>query len=311
MKPIKNILLAIDGEYQKQALANEVSAVARGGAARVTLLNVFDAPSGDKKMNEESTSLQQWMEEDRLGSMKDISSALVEKGIEVMLKQSHGKPYLEIVHEALAGGYDLVMKPAESKTSLKDVLFGSADMQIFRMSPYPTWIFKPTPSMKLNIIMVAVDLLKHDKEKNALADKVLQWGKAVANLVGAELHVIHTWSLFGELTMRGRAVTAVTVDKLVEDEKRGQLQLLNDALARNGLERNQIKVHFIKGEAEDLIPELARSVQADLLVMGTVGRTGIPGFFIGNTADSILRQVNCSVLAIKPDGFVTPVKSAG
>ncbi|MDH5473944.1 MAG: universal stress protein [Gammaproteobacteria bacterium] len=42
--------------------------------------------------------------------------------------------------------------------------------------------------------------------------------------------------------------------------------------------------------------------------MGTVGRTGISGFFIGNTADSVLRQVDCSILAIKPEGFVTPVE---
>ena len=41
--------------------------------------------------------------------------------------------------------------------------------------------------------------------------------------------------------------------------------------------------------------------------MGTVGRTGIPGLLIGNTAETILQQVDCSVLAIEPPGFVTPV----
>jgi len=41
--------------------------------------------------------------------------------------------------------------------------------------------------------------------------------------------------------------------------------------------------------------------------MGTVGRVGIPGFFIGNTAEEILKRVECSVLAIKPAGFVSPV----
>ena len=41
--------------------------------------------------------------------------------------------------------------------------------------------------------------------------------------------------------------------------------------------------------------------------MGTVCRTGIAGFFIGNTAESILQQVDCSVLTVKPDGFVSPV----
>lgn len=57
-----------------------------------------------------------------------------------------------------------------------------------------------------------------------------------------------------------------------------------------------------------MIPAITRAQRIDLLVMGTVGRTGIPGFFIGNTADSVLRQVDCSVLAIKPDGFHTPIK---
>ena len=41
--------------------------------------------------------------------------------------------------------------------------------------------------------------------------------------------------------------------------------------------------------------------------MATVVRTGIPGFFIGNTAESIVRLVNCAVMAVKPEGFVTPV----
>jgi len=41
--------------------------------------------------------------------------------------------------------------------------------------------------------------------------------------------------------------------------------------------------------------------------MGTVGRIGIRGLFIGNTAEAILNQVECSVLAVKPPGFQTPV----
>jgi nucleotide-binding universal stress UspA family protein len=53
---------------------------------------------------------------------------------------------------------------------------------------------------------------------------------------------------------------------------------------------------------------LAANLQADLVVMGTIARTGISGFIIGNTAESILDQLTCSVLAVKPPGFVTPVK---
>lgn len=43
--------------------------------------------------------------------------------------------------------------------------------------------------------------------------------------------------------------------------------------------------------------------------MGTVARTGIPGFIIGNTAENILQKIDCSLLALKPLGFVSPVKA--
>jgi nucleotide-binding universal stress UspA family protein len=56
---------------------------------------------------------------------------------------------------------------------------------------------------------------------------------------------------------------------------------------------------------------MADKYNVDLIVMGTVARIGIPGLIIGNTAESIFEQVKCSVLAIKPDGFETPVIHKG
>jgi nucleotide-binding universal stress UspA family protein len=48
-------------------------------------------------------------------------------------------------------------------------------------------------------------------------------------------------------------------------------------------------------------------VYVDVIVMGTVCRTGVAGFFIGNTAEKILNQVECSVLTVKPEGFESPI----
>ena len=68
------------------------------------------------------------------------------------------------------------------------------------------------------------------------------------------------------------------------------------------------RVHLLNGEPDGLIPELSNKERVDLVVMGTLSRTGIPGLFIGNTAEKILQKINCSVLAVKPDGFKTPVR---
>jgi nucleotide-binding universal stress UspA family protein len=58
----------------------------------------------------------------------------------------------------------------------------------------------------------------------------------------------------------------------------------------------------------DKTPESIKS-QIDILIMGTVARTGISGFIIGNTAENILQKIDCSLLALKPQGFVSPVKA--
>lgn len=306
MKRINNILLVVGDNDDSQAFVGEAIAVAKGAEAQVTLLSIIDTPNHQER-EAELSNLERWKMEDQQDKMNKVFDELVKNGIQVTIKQASGKHYLEIIREAIRENYDLIMKPAEIESTVKTVLFGSTDMQLFRLCPYPVWAFKPTTNTELRKVMVAVDLLAYDKEKSALADKVLQWGKQAASLAGSELHVIHIWELYGESILRGRSILANAVDKLVEDEEDKQRRWLNEALAKNEIEKNKIQIHFYKGEAKKLIPEIITAMKADLLVMGTVGRTGIPGFFIGNTADSILRQVNCSVLAIKPEGFSTPV----
>ena len=62
--------------------------------------------------------------------------------------------------------------------------------------------------------------------------------------------------------------------------------------------------------AESDVPRLASELTAELVVMGTVGRTGIPGYIIGNTAESVLGELDCLILAVKPAEFVSPITVA-
>ena len=62
----------------------------------------------------------------------------------------------------------------------------------------------------------------------------------------------------------------------------------------------------IYGEPEDVITRFVESHGIDVVVMGTVARTGIAGLVMGNTAERVLRRLRGSVLAVKPTGFRTP-----
>ncbi|MFG0261979.1 MAG: universal stress protein, partial [Novipirellula sp. JB048] len=67
-------------------------------------------------------------------------------------------------------------------------------------------------------------------------------------------------------------------------------------------------IHMEPGDPSEVIRGIADRIEADLMVMGTVCRTGVPGFLIGNTADSIIAGLTCSMLALKPTGFRSPIE---
>ena len=97
------------------------------------------------------------------------------------------------------------------------------------------------------------------------------------------------------------------VERYVEDSQAEARKALDDLLARAGSRPGRRSVHLLKGDPADVIAGFAKAGRVDLIVMGTVARTGIGGLLIGNTAETILQRVDCSVLAVKPAGFISPV----
>jgi len=66
--------------------------------------------------------------------------------------------------------------------------------------------------------------------------------------------------------------------------------------------------HVLEGLPEQVIPELAEELDAELVVLGTIGRTGFSAALLGNTAEHVIESINCDLLAVKPEGFVSPIK---
>ena len=308
MKKSLHILLAIDGTYDEHALLCEVMSVVRGNGGRVTILNINEPLGADIHGLFAVASLQKREEQARMVQLSSLSSALSESGIQVTIEHATGKPHLEIIRRTLDSDVDLVFKPARREVGLKQFLIGGTDVQLLSLCPVPVWIFQPTINRALKNIAVAVDLDPADQQRTDLAVKLLKLGKYFATLAGAELHVIHTWNLYRESSLRSGATTPSMIDKLVSDTERLHRRWLDDALKTVGLLNLKTHRHLYKGDAKQVIPELLVDSGVDLLIMGTVGRTGIPGLFIGNTADSVFRRVSCSVLAVKPENFSTPIE---
>lgn len=139
---------------------------------------------------------------------------------------------------------------------------------------------------------------------------ILQLASSLARIEKSDLHVVQAWSDVQEeyLQVRG-GLSDQAVRRLRKNTKRDYVRKLDHLM--EGIDLGGIGVvrtHVKRGDdPAPIIIKLARKEKIDLLVMGTVCRTGLAGFFIGNTAEEVLSAVDCSVLTVKPKGFVSPV----
>ena len=322
MNRFKNILcVAKPGETSKPAIERAVK-LAQQNQASLTIVDVVPKFTAGINMPEGgpiSDELQTAMQRDHEEHLKPLIESY-RKLMNIDFKILTGEPFLEIIRQVLRCGHDLVIKLPDTYDWL-DRLLGSEDMHLLRKCPCPVWLIKTEKTPSDRRILAAVDVggdyAEEEREtlKN-LNNQILEMAGSLAISDFAELHIVHVWDAVGESAMRGAFMKtpeekiAAYVEQIRQqhDHKLDQLlEVLKNKLGSDADAYLSIKKHLIKGWARKEIPDLAKRIDADIIVMGTVARTGIPGLFMGNTAESILSQINCSVLAIKPSGFKTPV----
>jgi len=318
MKRFKNILCIVNTDMQDTVAVEHAAKLAEKNQATLTVVEVIDEIPPNTTLYERTLSsidLQAEIIADHQNRLQALVSPWGQK-IDIKTKVLTGILFLEVIYEVLRNGHDLVFKTTESGVLL-DRVFGSDDMHLLRKCPCPVWLVKPESPKAYRKILAAVDVdddypPEEQNTRRQLIQQILKMASSLALSESAELHIIHAWLAKYEGVMRGAFIARPEeeVASYVESVKLRHVLNMNekiDKLGKDILERLKPKRHLINGDPRREIPAFAEEIKADLVVMGTVARTGLSGFFMGNTAETILNQLDCSVLAIKPPGFVTPV----
>jgi nucleotide-binding universal stress UspA family protein len=322
MKRFKDILCVIDPEEACEPAIERAVALAENNQANLTFIDMVQRVIAGIGMSE-GGPISNHLQAEIVAEHRRGLDALVEpyrQRIEIQTKVLIGVPFLEIVREVLRSGHDLVIKTPETQDWL-DRFFGSDDMHLLRKCPCPIWLIKPEAPKAYRRILAAVDvddryLPAELKTRQLLNRQILEMAGSLALSEFAELHVAHAWDAIGESVMRGAFMyepeekVLAYVEHVRSQHEANLAKLLQEVtiqLGQGAVDYLEPRTHLVKGWARKEIPALAKQIKADLIVMGTVARTGVPGFIMGNTAETILNQIDCSVLAIKPPGFVTPI----
>jgi len=318
MKRFSNILAVVNtGRNDTSALQRAVS-IARNNRAALTVASVLEELPGDLRMSILAVSAAEIRDiaiTEELDRLTEFLTTVEEKGVPIETEVLIGRAFVEIIHQVLRGNHDLVIKNAEPSDALLDVFFGSTDMHLMRKCPCPVWVIK-TGHKHYRRILACVDFDPGNSQNDALNRQIIEIATSLASSESGELHVLHVLEPFGEKFLRAAYIAnkGMNFEELVEVEKKTRNDLLEALLNEQSAtvrgdheELPNSRLHLIKGRARDIVPVKARELNADLIVLGTLSRTGLPGYFIGNTSENILSQVRCSVLTIKPVGFVSPI----
>ncbi|MEZ5367022.1 MAG: universal stress protein [Bryobacterales bacterium] len=290
MDRFRNVLLYVDPAKSAGSAYDRAIGLCKLTGAKLRLLAVTPQLSVYLRYPPFSyPSLEETLRKDAEEKLLGLAAQARESGVDVTTTTRHGKPFLEIAREALAADTNLVML---------DVPSGDGDahataMGLFRVCPCAVWAVRP-PAHAYTRILAPVDPSAHEPREAGLNLEILETASSIAEIEGARVDALHAWSTGPGAEPLGdeiRDAARLSFDKLIEP-----------------FDLPPEQVHLIEGDPADAIRSFVRDNGVDLVVMGTLVRTGIAGILIGNTAERALSALDCSVLALKPTGFVSPVE---
>jgi len=225
-------------------------------------------------------------------------------GVEVL----RGSPATAVVRHAVASKADLVVRSHARDLVARRRSFGSVDMQLLRKCPCPVWIVGVSEWSRPKRIVAAVHPDPDDAVEQALNHRILDAARLLAELEKGSLTVLTAWAPYGEPLLRSH-MAPKELREFVAAARATAREALDELLEAHGPLGRRAEVEFVKGEPDDVIPQFAKRHDIDLVVMGTVARKGLAGLLMGNTAEHMIQKLQCSVFALKPEGFESPVEA--
>jgi universal stress protein E len=311
MKRFKNILIKVNQPSNPGFDIAVIQGIklARRTGAKVILFDVVEPLESilssyvDIVSPEDLTAL---LVEQRLEQLTELAQNLQSENIEISARVSIGKNFIEIIKAVISSKSDLLIKVANvCKQS-----FDSNDFHLMRKCAAPVWIIKATEPDSVNKILAAVDLsMEKYAEGRAQNRMIIDIATSLSQFENAKLSILSCWQLFGEEALKYGAFTRVSSEKVEELLKREEREYKESLdILVNEYVSSTIKLHLKKGSAKTLIPEFINSNDIDIVVMGTIGHSGIPGLLIGNTSETVLQRIDSSVITIKPADFQSPIR---
>jgi len=298
----QNVLVYTDGGPESARALDVAASLVKQAGGRITLLHAVGPPISVPGMSGE---LGEAFKASQLEELDLLRSRASELGVEVRSLARTGRPFVEIIRAAQQEGCDLVVKAAKGRGKLGWPALGSTALHLVRKCPVPVWLVDEKAEQRPQRVMALLASDPASDERQALDRKVVEVARSLAESSAAELRVGAAWDAPGESLLR-RRMTEEKVREYVDEARRQAEEGLGRALEPSAGSINPARVDLVRGVPYVELVQLAAR-RADLVVIGTTPWSGGAAFLIREEAEEVINRLETSIVAVKPDGFVSPV----
>ena len=307
MKLHQKILAVIDPTTDEQKALKRAIELAKLTKANITaFLTIFDFSYEMTTMlsSDEREIMRQTVINDRVNWINEQIKGIEHQDIEISTKVVwHNRPFEPIIEHVLNEDYDIVIKGTHEHDKLKSVIFTPTDWHILRKCPCPVLLVKDHEWPANGNIIAALNVGSDEEEHQSLNKKITEEAIYLADLIGSNVHLVNSFP--GTPVNIAIEIPEFNASEYNQTMLNHHQKAMNAHAEQFNIDTNN--THVVEGLPQDVIEQVAEELDAELVVLGTIGRTGLSATFIGNTAEHVIDKLNCDVLALKPKGYISPL----
>jgi nucleotide-binding universal stress UspA family protein len=148
--------------------------------------------------------------------------------------------------------------------------------------------------------MIKIKKILYPTDFSEPSKVALEYAAELAKQFGAELEILHV--MFDETQVVSFYLPQVTMQSLSTDIETGSSKQLDEFIKNQTvLQGINYTTKLIKGTPFIEINKYAKETGADMIVIGTHGRTGLDHVLFGSTAEKVVRKAPCPVFTVRPE----------
>ncbi|WP_320007722.1 universal stress protein [Maridesulfovibrio sp.] len=300
----KKILLHFDSRIDAALIKNSLDFANKCGAT-LDVLNVFAEPkkSALDYFNNHGKDLKKHIIDGHTAKLEEELEEARINAENIKFSIRWGKDFIECIKSVNEKKYDMVICPPAEPNQPPN----STIMHLLRKCPCPVWVHHGHLWRGAVRILAAIGPFDSSSENIALNRNILEHASMLNQVLGGKLHIMHCWKGYLEGITTNPYFSELEVENYLSFEKDSSEAAFNDIIESVSFDKEPRRI-IMHGDPGTIIPEYALEQKMDIVVMGSIARSGIAGLLIGNTAEKIAGSLTESLLAIKPAGFVSPVK---